>query len=159
MFFRSFLFLRVKLEGGICPMLRMKREFFQLLLDHARQLWPYESCGVLLGQLREGQKVISRVIKATNVVAGKRKDWFNIEPKELKEIFDQAAREGEEVLGFYHSHPGGKPVPSASDQEQLPWPFYSFLIIALDQEGEGEIKSWNFNEEKGSFEEEEIIWE
>jgi proteasome lid subunit RPN8/RPN11 len=140
-------------------MLRLKKDFYQIMSDHAQELFPYESCGVLVGKVEGQEKIVSEVYKTTNVVAGERKDWFNIEPKELMVIFQRAEKEEKEVLGFYHSHPGGKPIPSSSDLEQLSWSFYSYIIVGLDSKGHSEIRAWVFNEEKGIFDEEELIWE
>ena len=140
-------------------MLGLKKEFFPVLMKHAQELFPYECCGVLVGRVRKGKKIVSEVYQTINVVAGQRKDWFQIEPKELMKIFQQVAEEEKDVLGFYHSHPNGSPIPSRSDQEQVSWSFYSYVIVSLDNKGKGEIKSWVFNEDRGEFEEEELAWE
>jgi proteasome lid subunit RPN8/RPN11 len=143
--------------GG--KMIRLKKQFFKIFKDHAQELYPYECCGVLVGKLEGEGKIVSEVCQTTNVVAGERKDWFNIEPKELMKIFQRVAEEEKEVLGFYHSHPNGSPNPSQSDLEHVSWSFYSYVIVSLDNMGKAEIKSWLFNEDKGEFEEEGLVWE
>ena len=140
-------------------MLRLKRDFRQILIGHAQELFPYECCGVLVGRTKEGEKIVTELCQTTNIVAGEKTDWFEIEPKELMKIFQRAAEEEKDVLGFYHSHPNGSPIPSRSDSEQVSWSFYSYVIVGLDNKGEGDIKSWVFNEDRGEFEEEELVWE
>jgi proteasome lid subunit RPN8/RPN11 len=144
-------------SGG--EMLRLKTEFFQMLMGHAQELFPYECCGVLVGRVEADEKIVSEVCKTTNVVAGEREDWFNIEPKELMTIFQRVAEEEKDILGFYHSHPNGSPNPSRSDLEHVSWSFYSYVIVGLDNKGEGEVKSWLFDEDKREFEEEKLVWE
>ena len=42
------------------------------------------------------------------------------------------AKAGELVLGFYHSHPDHPARPSEYDREHA-WPFYSYVIVAIEQ--------------------------
>ncbi|NJN75646.1 MAG: hypothetical protein HC796_04775 [Synechococcaceae cyanobacterium RL_1_2] len=61
------------------------------------------------------------------------------------------------IVGIYHSHPGGSPIPSSHDL-QLAWPQYSYWIIALDGTMEpAKVKSWHLVQDHG-FEEEPLTF-
>ena len=63
----------------------------------------------------------------------------------------RARAAGLEVVGFFHSHPGHPPDPSAFDRERA-WPYYSYLIVGLGPGGVTEIRSWRMEAEGGALE-------
>lgn len=82
------------------------------LLAEAASAAPDECCGVLLGRGR-----IEQALPAANVALDRQRH-FEIDPAALIAAH-RAARSGggPAVLGYYHSHPTGHPVPSATDCE------------------------------------------
>lgn len=72
---------------------------------------PRECCGILLGE----RDRIDQVVPTQNVHPTP-ETHFEIEPQALIDAH-RAAREGRlPVIGYYHSHPTGNPVPSSTDQ-------------------------------------------
>src|SRR6185295_19685779 len=84
---------------------------------HGERDYPYECCGLLLGQFTEqGIKVVTETYPISNAreEAAKR-NRFLIQPEELMRGEKYAAAKGVEVVGFYHSHPDHPAVPSQYD--------------------------------------------
>jgi proteasome lid subunit RPN8/RPN11 len=69
-----------------------------------------EACGLLLGQ---GARVAAAQVCAN--VAADPSRWFEIDPAALLAAHRAARAGGPAVVGHYHSHPGGSPVPSPRD--------------------------------------------
>jgi len=82
------------------------------LLAEAARAHPAECCGLLLGQ---GQHV-ALAQPAANVHPQPERH-FEIDPQALVDAFRAARAGGPQVIGYYHSHPNGHPLPSASDCE------------------------------------------
>ncbi|HKX80407.1 MAG TPA: M67 family metallopeptidase [Novosphingobium sp.] len=102
------------------------------LLAEAKAAAPEECCGLLLG---EGGRIL-QVRSATNV-ADDRQRRFEIEPAALLAAHREARAGGPQVLGYYHSHPAGHPVPSATDCEHASGDARVWAIIAG-----GEVRFW-----------------
>ena len=79
------------------------------LLAEAASAFPAECCGLLLG----GES-IAEARPAANVAANPLRH-FEIDPQALISAHRAARGGGPQVLGYYHSHPSGHPVPSATD--------------------------------------------
>lgn len=91
---------------------RISRALCLEVLDHASSDPKHEVCGLLVG----GEE-IERVIRAANVCLDKR-TRFEIDPISLFEAIRRERQGVERLLGYYHSHPKGPPVPSARDATQ-----------------------------------------
>ncbi|WP_277666857.1 M67 family metallopeptidase [Novosphingobium lindaniclasticum] len=89
---------------------------------------PQECCGILTG--REDR--IEGAIPAANVAADPARH-FEIDPATLLAAHRAARHGGPEVLGYYHSHPVGHPVPSATDCEHSTGDLRVWAIIATGQ--------------------------
>lgn len=78
----------------------------------AKKEYPCEACGILLG---EGNR-ISAFRQARNVHP-KPETHFEIDPQTLIDAHRNARRGGPQVIGYFHSHPIGKPHPSTTDRQ------------------------------------------
>lgn len=102
---------------------------------------PEEGCGVLLGRVENGQRVVQSFEPTRNLWSD-REDRYLVDPGALRRLLDEDDLGGSRVLGFYHSHPDSPPEPSATDLEHA-WPWYSYLIVPV----------WNGRAERGR------VWE
>lgn len=100
------------------------------LLAQAARAAPEECCGLLLGT----DCLIDRVMPAANV-AQDRLRRFEIDPAALLAAHKAARAGGPQVLGYYHSHPAGHPVPSATDCEHASGDTRIWAIIAGSEVG------------------------
>jgi proteasome lid subunit RPN8/RPN11 len=72
---------------------------------------PHEACGFLLGQ--GGQITEARAARNVHPAPA---THFEIDPQALIDAHRTARAGGPEVVGYFHSHPSGPPVPSSTDR-------------------------------------------
>ena len=95
--------------------------------SHAREMYPEECCGALLGV---GDHV-ERVRPFANTSQTDRRRSYRVDPAELLEATREARDRGMTILGIYHSHPDSEPCFSAEDlANACPW--YRFLVLGVD---------------------------
>lgn len=108
--------------------LLLRPDHLAALIEHARSS-PHEVCGVLVGQ-RDPLRV-NQVLAARNVHRQPQQHYL-IDAATLLHADDLAQRTGQQIVGFYHSHPRGAAVPSPHDLQDA-WPGYVYLIAAFAQ--------------------------
>jgi proteasome lid subunit RPN8/RPN11 len=99
------------------------------LRAEADQAAPRECCGLLLGQVVQGAERIERAVPAANV-SPEPLTRFEIDPLALLSAHKAARSGGPQVLGYFHSHPSGHPVPSATDCEHSAGDSRIWAIVA-----------------------------
>ena len=102
------------------------RDVRDRLIAHAREESPRECCGLLLGRGDE----VAEARRARNV-ASSPETRFVIDPKDHIDARRDGRARGLEILGFYHSHPHGAAVPSATDLAEAAYPGCVYAIIGL----------------------------
>lgn len=102
------------------------------LLAESAKAAPLECCGLLLG--RHGRIELAR--PADNV-ADDPSRRFEIDPAALLAAHKQARGGGPELLGYFHSHPNGHPLPSATDCEHASGDCRIWAIVA-----QGAVTFW-----------------
>lgn len=95
------------------------------LLAEAQRTGARECCGLLLG---EGDR-IATAVPAENV-CDRPEIRFEIDPAALFAAHKAARSGGPQVLGYFHSHPAGHPVPSATDCEHSTGDLRVWAIVA-----------------------------
>jgi len=119
------------------------------LIAHAREESPRECCGILLG--RDNEIVQAR--RARNV-ASSPATRFVIDPKDHIDARRDGRALGLEILGFYHSHPHGAAVPSATDVAEAAYPGSVYAIIGLSADAP-EVRVFEFA--AGNFHERPLV--
>jgi len=92
--------------------LEVTRHAVGAMLAHAARAAPDECCGLLLGA--DGR--VTQALAAANVHPAPERH-FEIDPAALIAAHRAERAGGAQILGYYHSHPEGHPVPSATDCE------------------------------------------
>jgi len=114
---------------------------------HGELAYPAECCGVMAGKVEpSGRKEVLRLVPAVN----RRTDdphRYLIAPDELRRHEALLRADGLEIVGYYHSHPDHPAAPSAFDVEHA-WPWYSYLIVRIDQGRGADLASWTLDEER-----------
>lgn len=110
------------------------------LLAEAAHAAPLECCGLLLGQ---GDRVLEAQ-PAANLAADPARH-FEIDPAALFAAHRAARAGGAQLLGYYHSHPAGHPLPSATDCAHASGDGRAWAIVAG-----GEVTFWR--DTAGGFE-------
>jgi len=98
------------------------------LRAEAKQAAPQECCGLLLGH----DSRIDTIVAAANV-SDTPEVRFEIDPLALLSAHKAARSGGRQVLGYYHSHPTGHPLPSATDCEHSTGDLRVWAIVARDE--------------------------
>ena len=99
----------------------------------AQQAYPQECCGILIGKTG-GTITISDIREAINQIPEeKTKRHFEIDPMFLYQVEREIKGSDLEIVGFYHSHPDCKAIPSKQDLEyMIPGLVYAILSVTKD---------------------------
>ena len=97
---------------------------------HAKETYPYECCGFLLGSFDDGGRV-HQVRRATNQNQ-ERTDRFIISGEEFGQVQFAADEAGLDIIGVYHSHPDWPAIPSQTDMESA-WEEVYYLIASIHE--------------------------
>lgn len=125
------------------------------IATHLESSYPNEGCGFFFGK-NGSPRFVTKTIKVKNVKKGDQRRRFEIDPVDYINAERFALENGLDFLGIYHSHPDHPAIPSGHDRKQA-MPFFSYLIISV-QEGKSEnATSWRLDDETRRFEEEELI--
>ncbi|MFD1512884.1 desampylase [Halomarina rubra] len=118
------------------------------LVTHAREGSPEEVCGVLGGrERRDGDPArVTRVERVPNVAATP-ETRYQLDPAAQFEALQTVEDDGDDVVGFYHSHPRGPAGPSATDEAQATWPDAVYCIVSL-AEAEPRLGAWRWTGER-----------
>lgn len=112
--------------------LEVAREALEAMVAAAAQAAPEEACGLLLGA--DGR--ISEAVAARNVALDPA-SHFEIDPQALIDAHRSERGEGPELVGYFHSHPTGRPEPSDTDREQASGDGKAWAIVA-----HGMVRFW-----------------
>ena len=126
-------------------MLRIDNALIDEIRRQGERAYPGECCGVLVGTAGDVKEVV-KVVPATN----RRTDdphRYLIAPEDLRRIEADLRPLKQDVLGCYHSHPDHPAVPSPFDVEQA-WPWYSYLILRVDDGQAAEMASWVLDDDR-----------
>jgi proteasome lid subunit RPN8/RPN11 len=139
------------------PLLVIPHAQLKKIIKHARDTYPYECCGILVGSRSKAGRRVTAVHPAQNKNKKQARDRYEIDPIEYMTVETSARESGAEVVGFYHSHPDHTPHPSTFDAIRA-WPTssLSYLIIGVGKSGPPKYRSWVWHPRKEGFEEEHL---
>ncbi len=124
--------------------------------QHGERDYPFECCGLLIGKFERGGKIVFETYPISNAREEEAKrNRFLIRPDELMRGEKYAREQALDVVGFYHSHPDDRPVPSGYDLEHA-WPTYSYIVVAITKGSADGLRSWEMEPDRSRFNEEEI---
>lgn len=138
-------------------MIRIEAEPWQVMLAHARETYPNECCGAMLGELDDGSKIVSVAMPLENTFAGARAARYELRPEDLLAA-DRAARERNlDLIGIYHSHPDCDAYFSTTDlKNSCPW--YSFVVLSIRKGEFDHANSWLPNADQTEAAKEELSY-
>jgi proteasome lid subunit RPN8/RPN11 len=112
-------------------MLKITRELYEAIRQHGEDTYPNECCGVLLGRANGALRTVTSVDRATNTRTDSAGNRYNIDPKELIRIQRSCRERGEDIVGFYHSHPDHPAHWSSIDLTEAHWFGCSYVITSV----------------------------
>jgi proteasome lid subunit RPN8/RPN11 len=120
------------------------------------EAYPNECCGIMYGRDTAEGRVVEKLQAVPNVYdEAERYHRFSISPKQLMEAEKAAGDAGQLVLGFYHSHPDHPARPSETDRMHA-WPFYSYIIVAIQKREPVDMTSWMLDDVTETFSRQDI---
>ena len=137
-------------------MIELNEQQLTEMREHAQRDYPFECCGLMLGRFADGRKVMAQTYPISNAREEEAKrNRFLIRPEELMRGEKYARENGFEVVGFYHSHPDDRAVPSQYDLEHA-WPTYSYIVVSVEKGQAVDLRSWEMESDRSRFNKEEI---
>lgn len=143
-------------------------EMAEEIRRHATETYPHECCGALLGRdhslasgtsASAGTKLAAREVLALFPLINRRDDSprnrFSVSAGDVVAAEKEAAKQGLDVIGWYHSHPDHPARPSEYDREHA-WPWYSYIIVSVAQGAPQEMTSWRLADDRTAFAAEDI---
>lgn len=134
--------------------LRISDELRARIERWAREGYPLETCGLMLGRLDNGLVKVEEVTCARNLNAERAHDRYDLDPQDFLDADGAARGRGWDIVGIWHSHPDHPARPSKTDREAA-WRGWSYLILSVNRERVEELRSWHLEQEE--FEEEAIV--
>jgi proteasome lid subunit RPN8/RPN11 len=138
-------------------MIRIESEPWAEMVAHARETYPNECCGAMLGSTDGEQKGVRVAIRLRNAFEGAQAARYELRPEDLLAA-DKAARERNmDLIGIYHSHPDCDAYFSKTDlQNSCPW--YSFVVLSIQKGDFHHANSWLPNVDQTDAAKEELIY-
>lgn len=131
-------------------MIKIKKEIFEEMVNHAREGYPLEVCGYL-GEING---IVSRIRRMKNV--DESNEHFTFDPAEQFEAAKEFRADALKPSVVYHSHPATPSRPSEEDIRLAYDPNVSYIIVSLAS-GRAVVKSFKIEDSKVSHEKIEII--
>ncbi|MDP2844671.1 MAG: M67 family metallopeptidase [Candidatus Methanoperedens sp.] len=91
---------------------------------------PYEACGVLVGTIIGSTALVEKAVPITNTK--RTRTSFELDPKQFYDAWNNAEKNGREIVGVYHTHPVSSSVPSLWDRETMENVTSVWLIAGAD---------------------------
>lgn len=143
------------------PSLKIPRQIIEDLVAHARELDPYECCGLLAG--KEG--AVTRQYRIANTVAkdaqavtvfneasvkqlghlsdkARAEVAYFMDPKEMLAAFKDMRERQLDLTVIYHSHTHSPAYPSTTDVGLAYYPDAAYVIISLENKSQPDIRAY-----------------
>ncbi|MBU4342415.1 MAG: M67 family metallopeptidase [Candidatus Omnitrophica bacterium] len=128
-------------------MIYINRDLRKVLIEHSKDEFPNEACGLLAGK----DNRVERIYGMRNT--DKSATSFFMDPQEQLKVMKEMRASGLDFIGVYHSHPETKAYPSAHDVELAFYPEVSYVIVSLKDGDNPDICSFKIVEGKITKEE------
>jgi len=123
-------------------LLKIDKERYDAVRQHGEETYPHECCGVLLGQIDGDIKTVTTTARAGNTRTDSAHNRYKIDPKELIRIQREGRDRGEDIVGFYHSHPDHPARWSVTDLSEAHWFGCSYVITSVDKGNAAQTNSF-----------------
>jgi proteasome lid subunit RPN8/RPN11 len=137
------------------PTLRISKHLAEKIRRHGAETYPHECCGALLGRDAEARsEARGREVLGLHALVNRRDDSprnrFSVTAQDVLDADKVARQQSLDVIGWYHSHPDHPARPSEFDREHA-WPWYSYIIVSVQNGAPQEMTSWRLNDDRAEF--------
>jgi proteasome lid subunit RPN8/RPN11 len=107
---------------------KIARAAMEAVKAHGAEGYPHEICGILVGP--RGSRTATEAKRARNIIVERARDRYEIDPRDHIRIQREADADGQDIVGYYHSHPDHPAQASRFDTERA-WSGYVYLIVSV----------------------------
>jgi len=107
---------------------KISRAAMEAVKAHGAEGYPHEICGILVGP--RGSRTATDARRARNIIVDRARDRYEIDPRDHIRIQREADAGGQDIVGYYHSHPDHPAQASRFDTERA-WSGYVYLIVSV----------------------------
>jgi proteasome lid subunit RPN8/RPN11 len=137
-------------------MISVLEKHIEEIKTHGEATYPYECGGMLIGTLNaDGSKTVAETFPLENSSQEDQKNRVLILPKDVLRAERYARSQKLEVIGYYHSHPEDRAVPSQYDLDHA-LPVWSYIIVSVIAGKAVDVRSWVMENDRSKFNMEEI---
>ena len=86
---------------------------------------------MLVGRIEAGKKRVRQIYPSENQSQQPKDRHFSVDPRVLATTLLGARDRGDDLIGFFHSHPAASALPSRADREAA-WQDCSYLILGSE---------------------------
>ena len=108
--------------------MKIARAALEAIKAHGAEGYPSEICGILVGP--RGSRTATEAKRARNIIVDRARDRYEIDPRDHIRIQREADAGGQDIVGYYHSHPDHPAQASRFDTERA-WSGYVYLIVSV----------------------------
>lgn len=132
--------------------LELPKALAEAMVDHAREEYPNECCGLLAG----------RGARVERLYRGRSLDQspytYQLDPQQQLHFFREMDAAGLELVGIYHSHTQSDPYPSRTDVARAFYPDAVYVIVGVRSGSAAEPADLRaFRIRDGQITEEELV--
>jgi proteasome lid subunit RPN8/RPN11 len=137
-------------------MIELCQKSIEAITAHAERDYPYECGGMLIGKFDADKKTVIETFPLENAREEEaRHNRVLILPTDVLKAERYAREKKLDVVGYYHSHPDDKAVPSQYDLDHA-LPVWSYVIASVVKGKTVDIRSWEMENDRSKFNEEQI---
>src|SRR5580700_4575443 len=115
-------------------MLKITSKDYEALRRHGEETYPHECCGILLGHTDgAGARVVTSTARCGNTRTDSPENRYNIDPLDQIRIQREGRKRGEDIIGYYHSHPDHPAQWSKTDLAEAHWFGCSYVITSVEK--------------------------
>ena len=138
-------------------MIRIESEPWAAMVAHARQTYPNECCGAMLGSIDDAGKTVRVALRLKNAFDGAQATRYELHLQDLLAADKAASARHMDLIGIYHSHPDCGAYFSQTDlRNSCPW--YSFVVLSVQKGEFHHANSWLPNAEQTEATQEELTY-
>jgi proteasome lid subunit RPN8/RPN11 len=137
-------------------MIEVNQNIIDAITAHAEKDYPHECGGMLIGTFADGKKTVVETFPLDNACEEEaRHNRVLILPKDVLSAERHAREKNLDVVGYYHSHPDDRAVPSQYDLDHA-LPVWSYIIASVLKGKVDDIASWEMENDRSRFNEEQL---
>ena len=115
-------------------MLKIRAKSTTAFASMARKPILMSAAACCSGQIDDdGVRTVTSVARAGNTRTDSAHNRYNIDPKDLIRIQREGRGRGEDIIGFYHSHPDHPAQWSSTDLAEAHWFGCSYVITSVEK--------------------------